>query len=175
MSNVKTILKLCFYPDSVLRKKCEKVKEITPKVKELLREMARVMCNNKGIGLAGPQVGSSKRVITVETGKGLISLVNPKITSIKGSQIGEEGCLSFPGLFVKVKRAQAVEVEGLVLSEAEGEGKLIKIKAQGLLARVFQHEIDHLDGILMIDRLGFLEKLKIRKKLKQLESKKPKI
>ena len=165
MSNVKTTLKLCFYPDPVLRKKCEKVEEITPKIKELLKEMAQIMYASRGIGLAGPQVGRLKRVITIGTGKGLISLVNPKIISRKGSQIGEEGCLSFPGLFVKIKRAQVVEVEGL-----NPEEKLIKIKAQGLLARVFQHEINHLDGILMIDRIGFMERLKIKKKLKKLES-----
>jgi len=159
------MLKLSFYPDPVLRKKCERVEEITSKIKELLKEMAQIMYASRGIGLAGPQVGQLKRVITVGTKKGLIGLINPKIISKKGSQIGEEGCLSFPGLFVKIKRAQVVEVEGL-----DSEGKLIKIKALGLLARVFQHEIDHLDGILMIDRLGFVEKLKIGKKLKKLEN-----
>jgi len=158
------MLKLRFYPDSILRKKCEKVEVVMPETKELLRQMAQVMYSNKGIGLAGPQVGQLKRVVIINVGKGLIGLVNPKIISSKGSQIGEEGCLSFPGLFVKVKRAQEVEVEG-----QNPEGELIKIKAQGLLARVFQHEIDHLDGILMIDRIGFMEKLKIRKKLKKLE------
>lgn len=159
------MLKLRLYPDPILRKKCEKVETVTFKIKELIRQMAQVMYDNKGIGLAGPQIGQLKRVITVNTGKGLISLVNPRITSLKGTQNSEEGCLSFPGLFIKVKRAQEVEVEGL-----NSEAKLIKIKAQGLMSRVFQHEIDHLDGILMIDRLGFLEKLKIAKKLKKLES-----
>jgi len=165
MLNVKTILKLRFYPDSVLRKKCKKVEMINLEVNQLLEGMGEVMHDNNGIGLAGPQVGQLKRVITVNIRKGLIGLVNPKIISSKGSQIGEEGCLSFPSLFIKVKRAQEVEVKGQNL-----EGELIKIKAQGLLARVFQHEIDHLDGILMIDRIGFMDRLKIRKKLKKLES-----
>lgn len=160
-------MKLRYYPDPILRKKCEKVEVIISETKELLQEMVQVMHNNNGIGLAGPQVGKLKRVITIDIGGGLISLVNPRITSIKGIQIGEEGCLSFPGLFIKVKRAQEVEVEGENI-----KGELIKIKALGLLSRVFQHEIDHLDGILMIDRLGVLEKLKIRKKLKKLESRK---
>lgn len=159
------MLKLRFYPDPILRKKCEKVETITSKMRDLIRQMSQVMYDNKGIGLAGPQVGQLKRVITINTGKGLIGIVNPRITSLKGTQTSEEGCLSFPGLFVKVKRAQEVEVEG-----RDPQAKLIKIKAQGLMSRVFQHEIDHLDGILMIDRIGFMEKLKIKKKLRKLES-----
>lgn len=140
-------LELRFYPDPVLREKCKEVKEITPEIKQLLRDMIRVMHSKRGAGLAGPQVGQLKRVIVVDARWGAISLVNPRIIGEKGSRMEREGCLSLPGEHVKVRRAQEVVVEGLDVN-----GEIVKISAQGLRARVFQHEIDHLDGILIIDK-----------------------
>ena len=150
------------YPNSILRKKCEVVKEINQKIKNLSQDMVETMIENQGIGLAAPQVRVLKRIIIVQTEKGPQIFINPKILKKSKDEIlGEEGCLSFPGLFLRIKRAKEVEGEAL-----DQEGEKIQIKASGLPARILQHEIDHLDGILFIDRISFWQKLKIRKKLK---------
>jgi len=160
------ILEIKKFNEPVLRKKCEKVKKVDEEIKKLIVDMVQTMKEEQGIGLAAPQVGVSKRVIVVQTdleGRRILALVNPKI--IKKSQEkekDEEGCLSFPGIFLEIKRAKEVEVEGLDIKREK-----IKLKAKGLLARVFQHEIDHLDGVLFIDRISFWQRLKIRKKLQQ--------
>lgn len=156
------ILEIKKYPDPVLREKCEEVKEVTDEIKNLGRNMAETMTEGQGIGLAAPQIGELKRVITVQADNQLRVLVNPKIIKkSKETVVGEEGCLSFPGLFLKIKRAKGIELKGL-----DGNGKEIQIRVTGLTARVLQHEIDHLDGILFIDKIGFWQRLKIRKKLK---------
>ena len=166
------ILKILKYPDPILRKKSEEIKEITPDIKGLVFDMAETMVKNQGIGLAAPQVGELKRIIVVHLIKDRSAqekaatnpqiFINPKI--IKKSMevaVDEEGCLSFPGLFLKIKRAKEVEIEAL-----NERGEIIHLKAVGLAARVLQHEIDHLDGILFFDHLSFWQKLKLRKKLK---------
>jgi len=159
------ILEIKKYPDPILRKKCEEVKKITPEIKELVLNMIETMQKNNGIGLAAPQVGVLKRIIVVEAFQGPKSFINPKILKkSKGTEIMEEGCLSFPGLFLKIKRAKEIEIEGF-----DKEFKFKKIKAEGILAKVLQHEIDHLDGVLFIDRLNFFQKLKIKKKLSKLK------
>lgn len=144
------------YPNSILRKKCEEVKEITEDIKKLGQEMMTIiMTENQGLGLAAPQIGELKRIIVVQTEKGPEVFINPEIIKkSKKTEIREEGCLSFPGLFLKIKRAKEAEIEALDL-----QGEKIKIKAEDLPARVFQHEIDHLDGILFIDRISFFQKL----------------
>jgi len=153
------------YPDPVLRKKCGEVKGINDEVKKLIADMKETMERNNGIGLAAPQVGVSKRIIVVETEEGPIEFINPKILKRgKEKEVIEEGCLSFPNLFLKIKRPKEVEIEAF-----NGEGK--KIKAVGLLARVLQHEIDHLEGILFIDRISFWQRWKIRNWLKEIENK----
>ncbi len=154
------ILKIKKYPDPILREKCEEVKEVNEEIKKLVDDMIETMQKNDGAGLAAPQVGVSKRVIVVETEKGPVGFVNPKIVK-KGKEtvIEEEGCLSFPGLWLKIKRWKKVDIEAL-----DGDGK--KVKAENLLASILQHEIDHLDGILYIDRIGFWQRWKIRNKLK---------
>ena len=162
------ILEIKKYPDPILRKKCEEVAEITPEIKELALNMGESMIKDKGIGLSAPQVGESKRIIIVhlieerspeEKEKKVPQVfINPKIIKkSKETAIEEEGCLSFPDLFLKIKRAEEVEVETLNLN-----GEKIKIEAKGLPARILQHEIDHLDGILFIDRLNFFQKLLFR-------------
>lgn len=100
-----------------------------------------------GIGLAAPQIGISKRIIVVDTGDNLIEMVNPEIIYGEGEQTGSEGCLSVPNVVGLVKRAKKVTVKGL-----NRKGEEVNIEASDLLARVFQHEIDHLDGVLFIDR-----------------------
>ena len=152
------------YPNPILRKKCEEIKEVTPEIKKLIEDMIETMEKNNGVGLAAPQIGILKRIIVAETEKGPLCLINPKIVK-KGKEtaLDKEGCLSFPGLFLKISRRREVEVEAL-----DGNGR--KIKAKGLLARILQHEIDHLDGILYIDRISFWQRWKIRNKLKNYGS-----
>lgn len=141
------LLHIVRYPDPVLREKAREVTRITPNLKRMVQNMAETMYDAKGIGLAAPQIGISKRVVIVDLGEGLTTLINPVIVKTSGKQRGKEGCLSFPGLWGDVDRAESVEVRGLDLN-----GEEIYIAAQGYLARALQHEIDHLDGIVFTDR-----------------------
>lgn len=156
------LLEIKKYPDPILRKKSKEIKEITPEISRLIEDMKKTIVKANGIGLSGPQVGVLKRVIVVQTESGPKGFINPKIIK-KGKEIEimEEGCLSFSGLFLKIKRAREAVVE--ILNE---KGEKIQIKAEGLLARIFQHEIDHLDGILFFNRLSFWQRLKIKGKLR---------
>lgn len=144
-----------------LRKRCEEIKEITPAIEKLISDMADTMRANKGIGLAASQVGVLKRIIVIQPdlrNPAVLAFINPKITDrSKDTSILEEGCLSFPNMFFDILRSKEVEVEGLDL-----KGKKIEIKASGILSHVFQHEIDHLDGIVFIDRLSFRKRLKLK-------------
>ncbi len=133
--------------DQVLREKARPVPEINKNILKLLDNLADTMYAAKGVGLAAPQIGISKRVIVVDAGEGLLELVNPEIIGSRGEDIAVEGCLSIPGVAGEVKRAEQVEVKGL-----DRAGKVVKVRANGLLARALQHEIDHLDGILFIDK-----------------------
>jgi peptide deformylase len=158
------ILEIAIVPDPVLRDKAKKVSKVTPSVQKLLDDMTETMRQAPGIGLAGPQVGVLQRVIVAEVLKdeeypdsqyGFFQLVNPEIVRISREiEEAPEGCLSIPGYTGDVERALAVEVRGL-----DRGGKPVKIKARGFLARVFQHEIDHLDGVLYLDRLKSPDKL----------------
>jgi peptide deformylase len=160
------ILEIKKYPDPILRKKCQEVKEVDEEIKKLVDDMIETMEENDGVGLAAPQVGVLKRIIIVETGKGPEGFINPKIfKKTKETEIDGEGCLSIPGIFLKIKRWKEIEVEAL-----NQEGEKVLVKAVGLVARIFQDEIDHLNGILIIDRVGFWQKLKIRNKLKNYGS-----
>jgi len=159
------VLDIKKYPNSILRKKCKRVREVTPGIKQLINDMIATMQKNNGVGLAAPQVGVSKRIIVAQTDYGLKAFINPEIIKkTKEKEIMEEGCLSFPDLWLKVERAKGVEITAL-----DGNGN--KTKAEGLLSIILQHEIDHLDGILFIDRISFWQRLKIRKKLKEIEEK----
>lgn len=143
------MLKIVKYPDDFLRTKTKKVDNFKePALQGLVFEMLKTMEAEKGIGLAAPQVGSDLRICVAKIDNVPYVLVNPQIKSFsRKKEIFEEGCLSFPGKFFPVERPVKVKIK------ARGaDGKKIKIKADGLLARVLQHEIDHLDGILVIDR-----------------------
>lgn len=157
------ILEIKKFNDPILRKKCEKVKRVSKEIKKLINDMMQTVLKNDGLGLAAPQVGINKRIIVVKPKldkSGVFVIINPKITKKSPRiELGEEGCLSFPGLFLKIKRPKKVVVEGL-----NKDGKKLKIEAEGLLSRVFQHEIDHLDGILFFDRLSFWQRLKFTPK-----------
>lgn len=149
--------------DLILRKKAESVSRFTPRLMQLLNDMAETMSEAEGAGLAAPQVGISKRVIVFRDNERILELINPVIISSKGNAVDIEGCLSFPGIYGEVPRAEQVQVTGL-----NREGKEIRLDAQGFLARVLQHEIDHLEGVLFIDRATHLltpdELAKLRQK-----------
>ncbi|TMV51884.1 peptide deformylase [Paenibacillus mesophilus] len=135
-------------PDPVLREKAKPVPKITPNIHKLLDDMADTMYDAEGVGLAAPQIGILKRVIIVDVGddNGLIELINPEIVSKEGEQFGPEGCLSIPGLRGDVNRAMKVTIKGL-----DRNGNEIEITGSELLARAFQHEVDHLNGVLFTD------------------------
>jgi peptide deformylase len=158
------LLKIRTYPDPVLKKKAEEVREISAELKNFFSRMIEIMEAKEGVGLAAPQVGESKKVIVVRTERGPAVFVNPKIIKkSRETERAEEGCLSLPGIWLEIKRAKEIELEAV-----DTDGKKIQIKAEGLLARIFQHEIDHLEGKLIIDHLDFFKKLKIKKQLKAL-------
>ncbi|MHB9134651.1 MAG: peptide deformylase [Armatimonadota bacterium] len=149
MTTVSTMpLLIVEYPVPVLRKRTAPVERITPELQEFLREMGDMMYAANGVGLAAPQVGIALRMIVVDAGNGLQMLINPQIISREGSQTGPEGCLSLPGLFGDVTRAQHVVVRAVNL-----RGKKITLSGDDLWARAMQHEIDHLDGILFTDKV----------------------
>jgi len=124
------------------------------------------MYEGDGIGLAAPQAGINEMLIVVDIGSGLYKLVNPRVVESSGRQVNQEGCLSVPGICIKVRRANKVKIK------AQDEyGKPLNIEAEGLLACVLQHEIDHLKGRLIVDYASLLERLKIGKTLKKLSAK----
>lgn len=159
-------LPILTYPDPRLRSKSFPVEIISTEIKRLLDDMAETMYGAPGVGLAAPQVGVNVRAIVVditaeeENSPGLIKLIDPEIIYSEGQQVGEEGCLSIPGFVSLVKRKEKVRVKGL-----NEEGKHSEIDASGLLARVLQHEIDHIDGILFIDRLSRLKRELFKKRI----------
>lgn len=157
-------LKIKVFGDYVLRKKARPVKKITSAHRDILSEMSGLMYGAAGIGLAAPQVGISECMIVADIGSGLHKLINPRIVKKEGSQSIEEGCLSVPGVCIKVRRAKAVVAEAL-----DENGKSVAIEANGLLACVLQHEIDHLKGKLIIDYASFVERIKIKRKLNRLK------
>jgi peptide deformylase len=161
-----TELKIRVFGDPVLRKKARRVTGVTREHRDILDKMAKLMYESSGIGLAAPQVGINQAMIVVDIGRGLYKLVNPKITVKRGSQAIEEGCLSVPGACIKVKRAKTVTIEAL-----DEFGKPAKIEAVELLACVFQHEIDHLLGKLIVDYASVFERLKLNKRLEELRNK----
>lgn len=169
---VLTILK---YPDPFLKTKALAVEEVDSSIKALVSDMIETMYRSRGIGLAAVQVGSAKRVAVLdvpadidkegvdrERGKNLIVLINPEITASSGKTVYEEGCLSVPGITADVTRAEKVSVKAL-----DREGKPIEVDAEGLFAIAIQHEIDHLDGMLFIDRLSRLKRDIIKRRLKK--------
>ena len=145
--------------DEVLRQKTEKIKDpLSPEVQALILEMLETMRGANGLGLAAPQVGKSLRLCVIEEG-GETFILNPQITAKSKTKIVmEEGCLSFPGEFFEINRPEEVKVRYI-----DEKGMAKKIKADGLLGRALQHEIDHLDGVLIIDRIKKSRKPKIQK------------
>ncbi len=165
------VLEICKYPDPVLLKKAEPIKDIDPSLQKLIECMIETMYLAPGIGLAANQVGRPIRLIVFDVtpkdqDRKPTVLINPEIIESEGEQIMEEGCLSVPEYFSDVKRSAKVRVRGL-----DTKGKPLEICGEGILATVLQHEIDHLDGILFIDHISALKrtlyKKRVQKKLKK--------
>lgn len=133
--------------DDVLRKKSKPIDKINDRILTLLDDMAETMYRAEGVGLAAPQVGVLRRVIIIDVGEGLIKLINPELISYSGQQIDVEGCLSIPDVHGEVERPQSVIVRAL-----NEKGEKIEVSGDGLLARALCHEIDHLNGVLFIDK-----------------------
>jgi peptide deformylase len=158
------VLSVRKYGDPVLRRRAKPVEAVTPEVRKIIEDMVDTMYNEVGLGLAAPQVGASLRLMVVadEDGREARALINPVITEQGGEIVAEEGCLSLPGIFAPVKRAEWVRLEA-----HDPEGRPVAIAARGLRARVFQHEMDHLDGVLFIDRLDPVTRDRIKRRIKK--------
>jgi len=161
------------YPDEVLKKRAERVEEFNSELKELVGDMFDTMYKKGGVGLAANQVGVLKRVFILDLnsgkeaqGKEKLVFVNPEIIYSEGEVIAEEGCLSLPGLWKKVKRASKV-----VIKAQDLEGREFQMEAEGLLARALQHELDHLNGVVFIDRLSPLQRRLALEKYRKLKKK----
>ena len=137
----------------VLKQVAQPVDHVNKKMRAFIEDMAETMYKTDGVGLAAPQVGVSKRIIVVDDGNGLQALINPQIIKAEGSQWGPEGCLSVPGYFGDVERYEKVTVTAI-----DPNNKKLRIEAEGFLARIFQHEIDHLEGHLFIEKAVNLKK-----------------
>jgi len=152
------ILEIRTYPDDVLKKKALPVEKVDKSLQRLIDNMIETMYAAPGIGLAAPQVGVSKRLLVIDISSKeekipLIVLINPEITESDGLIDSEEGCLSLPDYTTVVKRADRLIVKGL-----DRDGSPVEMECTGLLARAIQHEIDHLDGVLIVDRLSAVKR-----------------
>jgi peptide deformylase len=144
------ILRIRTFGDPVLRQRAREVEGITDLHKKLITDMFDTMRDAPGVGLAAPQVGVMERIFVWETEDQSGAFINPNIiTRSPTAEDDEEGCLSLPGIVYEVRRSSDVTIEGL-----DADGNSIKMEASGLLARIFQHEVDHLDGVLFIDHLS---------------------
>jgi len=162
------LLRIRKFPDDALKKPAKAVENITGDVNSLIDSMAQTMYAAPGVGLAAPQIGESKRIVVLDTdhdepGKHLLKLINPRIVEAEGKVIWEEGCLSVIDYSAEVERAAKVLVRAWTPDEEE-----IEIEAEDLLAVALQHEIDHLDGKLFIDRISRIKRELYRRKLKKL-------
>jgi len=162
-----SLLPIMTYGAAVLRKVAQPVSEIDQELQRLIDDMAETMFSAPGVGLAAPQVGVSRRIMIITSLEDLekrdfVALINPEIISTEGEEVAEEGCLSVPELRMEVPRAETVRVRAL-----DRQGKPVEIKGAGLMARILQHEIDHLNGLLFIDRLSPAKRDMIKRKLRK--------
>ena len=153
-----------------MEKVSEPISEVTPETRKLARDMFETMYYTSGVGLSAPQIGVNKRLLVIDVSGGedrskQLTVINPVVIETNGSQTGREGCLSFPGLFASVTRPNFVKIRGLNL-----EGKEVEVEGSELLARALLHEIDHLDGILYIQRMKKSDREVIVRKMKKIKS-----
>ncbi len=158
------VQKIRIFPDPVLREKTESIEDFGESLNELLDDMWDSMLAHDGVGLAGPQIGLSLQIAVIQIKENRYVLINPEILEERGEQIGEEGCLSFPGIFEKVRRPEWVKVRA-----RDERGELYEVEGTGLFARALSHEIDHLRGVLLLDHLSPLKRGIIKRKLKKRE------
>lgn len=164
------ILEIYKYGDDVLNLKAKEITNIDQQLVELKQQMRNTMYNSpNAIGLAAPQVGQSLRFSVIDLSRGedekdLVILLNPEILEADGSEVDDEGCLSFPGISTPVRRNTRIYLKTLDM-----DGKEIKQEIDGYLARVIQHEIDHLDGVLIIDRISSLKRQLMKRDIKRLK------
>jgi peptide deformylase len=159
------VLKLQKYGSPILREKALPVKKVDKEIKELVDNMIETMYVEGGVGLAAPQVGVSKRIIIIDTEEeDVVVLINPVIIKREGKSEEEEGCLSVPGVYSPVRRSSKVTVEAMGL-----DGNKFQITQEGFLAVALQHEIDHLDGYLFVDRLSPAKRIMLKEQLKNIE------
>ena len=161
------LLEIKKYPDKILKEKTAFIDNLDSDMQRIIDNMIETMYASRGIGLAANQVGISKRLCVIDTSmreekKPLIVVINPIIIGKEGKEEAEEGCLSVPGFLPTIKRSANV-----ILKAIDREGKPLEIEATGLLARVFQHEIDHLDGLLIIDRISPIKREFFKKRYKK--------
>jgi peptide deformylase len=160
-------LKICKYGEKVLKEKAGEVRDISQHIVDLAAAMAQTMHQAPGIGLAAPQVGESLQLVTVDLSVGenpeeLLVVINPRVVEAEGFEISEEGCLSVPGYSLPIKRSARILLEGTLL-----DGQELRAEFEGLKARVLQHEIDHLLGVTIVDRVSPLKRTLIRKEISQ--------
>lgn len=134
--------------DEILKKKCREIKEVTPRIQELIDDMLETMYEANGVGLAAPQVGVLKRVVVIDIGEGPIVLINPRLMEASGEQTGEEACLSVPGKYGIVTRPMNVKIEAY-----NEDMERMELLGDDLLARAFVHEIEHLDGHMYVEKV----------------------
>jgi len=164
---IRTIL---HYPDPRLRQKGLPIERVTPEIERLIEDMAETMYAAPGVGLAATQIGELYRLFLVDIAgedepSNLMVFINPEITAKEGEQCGPEGCLSFPGIAEDIKRAAKIKVRA-----QDRKGEPFELSAEGLLAVAIQHENDHLDGVLMIDKMGILKKRIVQRKMQKRSS-----
>lgn len=158
---------IVIYPEEVLATRGERVEEITPEIRDLVADMVETMYAAPGVGLAAQQVGVALQVAVVDVTVGeepdqLLVLINPEIVSAEGSQVDEEGCLSFPGITEMVERPMTVTLRAQDL-----EGEEFEVEGEGFVARAFCHEIDHLNGVLFTERMSSLKRQFVRRKIRK--------
>jgi len=163
------IYRILKYPEPILERMSDPITEFdTPELHQLVADMFETMYAHKGVGLAAPQVGLTKRLTVIDCSAGedesqKVVLINPEITHLEGSQVGEEGCLSIPGFREDVKRAKRA-----IVRARTAKGQTIELTGEDLLARAIQHETDHLNGVLFLSHLSMLKRDLIRRKIRKL-------
>jgi peptide deformylase len=158
------VLSVRKYGDPVLRRRGRPVEAVTPEIRRVIADMIDTMYDEAGLGLAAPQVGISLRLMVVgdDDGREARALINPVIAEQGGEVVAEEGCLSIPGVFAPVRRAEWVRLEA-----QDEDGRPVSLTARGLRARVLQHEMDHLDGVLFIDRLDPVARDRVKRRIRK--------
>ncbi len=166
------VLEILKYGAGILREKAEPVSEVNDEIRVLVKDMLASMYAAEGVGLAAEQIGRKEAIfvidVPVEEACGVampLVLINPVIRELEGEQCGQEGCLSFPGIYIQVKRAEKVVVDYMDL-----DGQPATVEATGLLSRALQHEIDHLNGVLLIDNMSAVQKVAHAGKLKRMKA-----